>query len=109
MSYLNHNESVNHNPLTIELINEDEKHENEADNNKKNKKQSLKNDVIEENNKPCEPKRKGSIREREQWANRFEFIFSCMAFCIGLGNVWRFPYLCYKNGGGEFNSFTIHY
>lgn len=28
-----------------------------------------------------------SIRKREQWANKFEFIFSCMAFSIGLGNV----------------------
>ncbi|XP_065569166.1 sodium- and chloride-dependent GABA transporter 2-like [Artemia franciscana] len=42
------------------------------------------------------------IQPRGEWSNKIEFILSTMGFCIGLGNVWRFPYLCYKNGGGAF-------
>lgn len=40
-------------------------------------------------------------RKRGQWANKKEFILAIAGEIIGLGNVWRFPYLCFKNGGGQ--------
>ena len=42
------------------------------------------------------------LQDRGQWTNKVEFVLSVAGEIIGLGNVWRFPYLCYKNGGGKY-------
>jgi NSS family neurotransmitter:Na+ symporter len=40
--------------------------------------------------------------KREQWGTRVGFILAAVGSAIGLGNIWRFPYITYENGGGAF-------
>ncbi|VDI43946.1 Hypothetical predicted protein [Mytilus galloprovincialis] len=39
------------------------------------------------------------IHERGKWNNKIEYSLSIIGYLVGLGNLWRFPYICMRNGG----------
>lgn len=44
---------------------------------------------------------------RGNWGSPVQFILACIGYAVGLGNVWRFPHLVYRNGGGKKFLFII--
>ena len=44
----------------------------------------------------------GDGYKRHQWSSKREYILSAVGYCVGVGNMWRFPYMCNRNGGGEY-------
>uniref|UniRef100_A0A8D2MLA7 Solute carrier family 6 member 20 n=1 Tax=Zonotrichia albicollis TaxID=44394 RepID=A0A8D2MLA7_ZONAL len=45
--------------------------------------------------------KKAMEKSRPLWDNPLQFVFACISYAVGLGNVWRFPYLCQMYGGGK--------
>ena len=46
-------------------------------------------------------------QERVVWDNKAQYILSLVGYAVGVGNVWRFPYLCHKYGGGQCGSVGV--
>ncbi|KAJ9585625.1 hypothetical protein L9F63_002570 [Diploptera punctata] len=40
--------------------------------------------------------------DRAAWSGKMQFFLSIIGYSVGLGNIWRFPYLCQQNGGGKY-------
>ncbi|VDM81280.1 unnamed protein product [Strongylus vulgaris] len=46
--------------------------------------------------------RRRSSQVRDRWATKMEFLLAVIGYAVDLGNIWRFPSVCYKHGGGAF-------
>lgn len=43
---------------------------------------------------------KKPLKKRQAWDSKWQYIFMVISYAVGLGNVWRFPYLVQQHGGG---------
>lgn len=80
---------------TININNDDRSNSSSGSNNNKNN-NNKRSDPLDHNNKSV-------LKERDNWDKNIEFLLAVIGFAVDLGNVWRFPYICYKNGGGKLN------
>ncbi|VDN44493.1 unnamed protein product, partial [Gongylonema pulchrum] len=47
-------------------------------------------------------RRRRSTLPRDKWASKVEFLLAVIGYAVDLGNIWRFPTICYRYGGGLF-------
>ncbi|XP_030382020.1 sodium-dependent nutrient amino acid transporter 1 [Scaptodrosophila lebanonensis] len=81
-------------PATVNgdtIAEKDEKHEKSVNAEKAENAEKVENVEAQE-----------AENERSNWSNGLEFLMSCIAVSVGLGNIWRFPFTAYENGGGAF-------
>ena len=60
-----------------------------------------KGEATAERSSSIEAGQETETKARGQWGNQLEFVLTIIGYAVGLGNVWRFPYLAFQNGGGE--------
>lgn len=42
------------------------------------------------------------MNDNDKWRKNIFFVLACIGAAVGLGSIWRFPYMAYSNGGGAF-------
>uniref|UniRef100_A0ABI7YD20 Transporter n=1 Tax=Felis catus TaxID=9685 RepID=A0ABI7YD20_FELCA len=65
-------------------------------------KQSILNVAGEAGGKQKAAEEELDAEDRPAWNSKLQYILAQIGFSVGLGNIWRFPYLCQKNGGGAY-------
>ena len=43
-----------------------------------------------------------SNKDKNEWGSNLSFLLAMIGSAVGLGNIWRYPYVLYANGGGAF-------